>query len=160
MILPSEITTHDNLVNEIEKVVNISFKLNDDEIELLDNYYQKRIGRKDSKYFKDDCNGQSFNYIGEVVSVNIKKKILEVCFVETNGVKSVRITNNLPGWLLRKGACFTADILNDLIKEDIWEIFNVKPLEDSYMNEDELFNYICNNKDDSMEVVFNENATD
>ena len=61
---------------------------------------------------------------------------------------------------LRKGACFTADILNDLIKEDIWEIFNVKPLEDSYMNEDELFNYICNNKDDSMEVVFNENATD
>ena len=149
-----------NLVNEIEKVVNISFKLNDDEIELLDNYYQKRIGRKDSKYFKDDCNGQSFNYIGEVVSVNIKKKILEVCFVETNGVKSVRITNNLPGWLLRKGACFTADILNDLIKEDIWEIFNVKPLEDSYMNEDELFNYICNNKDDSMEVVFNENATD
>jgi hypothetical protein len=36
-----------------------------------------------------------------------------VSFVEYDGLKKVKIRNNLSGWLLRKGACFTADLPED-----------------------------------------------
>lgn len=65
--------------------------------------------------------------------------------MELEGLKFIRITDDLLGWLLRKGTCFKVDIPEELINNTTIEVLNPKPLDYTYMDNERLSEYIEQN---------------
>lgn len=143
----------DTLVEALDEIVSKAFGLSESDIKLLDTYFRKRMGTETEKEESNTKLQRMWNYIGEVIDINFTSMTFIVSFVEYDGLKKVKITNNLPGWLLRKGACFTADLPEDSFDDSYVEIYNVKPLEYTYMNDEQLISYVENKISNEMEVV-------
>lgn len=82
---------------------------------------------------------------GFVQEVNPLVETMTVLFDGIDGIFSFPIDKEVPGWMLRKGAAFTADISYDTFQsgelEDV-QWWNIKHKEYTYLNEEELIKRI------------------
>jgi len=127
-----------DLVNEyrtiIDNIINDSFKLETEEIELLSNYYNTYAGINSKKTDKTiEKAKSSLNVTGEVKEINTKKRTCLLHILEEGDDVLIPISEDMPGWFLRKGMQFSARYINN-------SLYNIKPLRYSYMDDEDIIN--------------------
>lgn len=141
------IAQYERILNEI---INEAYGLNEKDIELLNEYYMQFKNEYPSKQKeKEVCEDKMWSVTGEIIDIDYDNMIIKAEFVEFNDIRNVEIAPNLPGWMVRKGICFKADISERAMNEVNIKIFNPKPLNYSYLNDNDLQNYILQNVFDS-----------
>ena len=78
---------------------------------------------------------------GQVEKVSVVEETITLWFDGILGTPVLPITDNMPGWMLREGAAFTAQVSYEALQNEEWhklEWWNIRPKRFTYLTEEEL----------------------
>ncbi|WBW98092.1 N-6 DNA methylase [Oceanirhabdus sp. W0125-5] len=143
--IENDIESEENM-KLIDDILYEGFNLSEDEIKCIESYYIKFTSSK--------CHIQNQNYVesievtGKVLDIDIDNKIIKASFVECEEEKFIKVTNEIPGWLLAEQAPFVCRMPEEDFYEEEISIMNVRPLQYTYLNDQDYQNLIINKFND------------
>jgi hypothetical protein len=78
---------------------------------------------------------------GMVETIDTEQQTISLWFDGLQGNFTLPITDEMPGWMLRHGAAFSAEVSYQALRDGNWENihwWNIRPKEYTYLGEDEL----------------------
>ncbi len=135
-----EINNNDlNKIQRLNEIINEAFGLKKEEINRLKEYWNSNNTiQKNNQISKDDC-----TLTGIVKKIDKEKMLLKIDFYSLDIEKELKIEGYMPGWLIEENVEFTCTIEDykiEKIKEEDIYLYNLKPLNYSYMTFEELYN--------------------
>lgn len=133
-------------INLIDSILYEAFKLNEEQINLIESYYS--IFTKEKNDVKKTYNSDTVRVTGNINEIDLYNKIIKAIFVECDEEKTIKINNQIPGWLLTDKVPFVCSIKEDDFYEEEVEVMDVKPLQYAYLHDDEISNLVINSYND------------
>lgn len=115
---------------EIDSIIFKAFGLEQDEREKIKKLFDVYAGEGTETVSEIAEVGNYYNVTGEVDEIDADRMAFRVFLVEF-GEQEIKVDASMPGWLLRKGAEFSA-------KYHDGKLFDIKPLMYSYLDDEEL----------------------
>ena len=136
----------ENNMNSIDSILYEAFNLDDNNIKIIESYYSKFTS--DTRNNTEEDAVDTIEVTGIVLDINLENKIIKASFVECEEEKSIEITSEIPGWLLAEDASFVCRMPEDEFYEDEIKIMDIRPLQYTYLNDEEYQNLLMNKFND------------
>ena len=128
--------------DKIDKIIYSAFELSDSDINAIDSYYA--IFNDDKFKEINESNIDTIQVTGKIKKVDFDNRTLEAMFVECDEIKIIKITKQIPGWLLVEDAPFVCRISEDDFYEDEVEIIDVEPIQYTYLSDSDVSSLVIN----------------
>lgn len=136
----------ENNMNSIDSILYKAFNLDANDVEIIESYYSKF-----SSYVFNTDREEAIDTIevtGRVLDIDLDNKTIKASFVECEEEKIIEITGEIPGWLLAEEVSFVCRIPEEQFYEDEIKIMNIRPLQYTYLNDEEYQNLLMNKFND------------
>ena len=87
-----------------------------------------------------------FRVSGQVETANASTQKITLWFDGIPGTHTVPLVESMPGWMLREGAAFSAEVSYQALRSENWrrlEWWNIRPKEYTYLTENELLEQLA-----------------
>jgi len=128
--------------DKIDKIIYSAFELSDSDINAIESYYA--IFNYDKFKEINESNIDTIQVTGKIKKVDFDNRTLEAMFVECDEIKIIKITKQIPGWLLVEDAPFVCRISEDDFYEDEVEIIDVEPIQYTYLSDSDVSSLVIN----------------
>ncbi len=129
----------------IDEILKRAYQLDDDTLNLL-RTVMKWENTPRIKEHEDEKDATSWYKVrGQVDGVNGDVETITLWFEAFSGLYTLPITPEIPGWMMRPGTSFVAEVSYDELKQKNWHRLkwrNIKPKNFTYLSEDELIENI------------------
>lgn len=129
----------------IDDILYSAFGL-DDDINIIESYYATFINGKSN--VKETVSYDTIQVTGNINKIDLDNKIIKATFVECDEEKLIKINKEIPGWLLVEHVPFVCRITEEDFYEKEVSIMEVRPLQYTYLNDNEVSNLLMNSYND------------
>lgn len=134
----------DNYLERIDEIIYRAFNLTNAEIDIIKQYYSIISGCKKDKATNTEPRKENVEITGITINYDFEKNCIHAMIVESEDIKYIHITEDIPGWLLDSNVNFTCIINEEDLYNQFIKVKHVKPLDYVYLEESE-FNNLLNN---------------
>lgn len=140
--IEKDINVQEN-TNSIDYILYEAFNLDEHDINVIESYYSVFTGN--NSVVNNENNVDTIQVTGDMNKIDLENKTIEASFVECDEEKLIKISKEVPGWLLVENVPFVCRMSEDDFYEDKVKIMNVRPLEYTYLKDQELDSLLNNN---------------
>lgn len=133
-------------MNCIDYILYDAFNLDQDDINLIESYYS--VFTEKNFNVEEEIDVDSIEVTGSINKIDLENKVIEATFVECDEEKIIKVNKEIPGWLFVEKVPFVCRMSEeDFYKKNV-QIMKVKPLQYTYLHDDEVNNLLINNFND------------